>query len=372
MNVLPIRPDLLGHQPYGAPQADVPVRLNTNENPFSPPPRVRRAIVDAVERSVRDLNRYPDRDARRLRRALAEYVSRQTRTTVGADMLWAANGSNEILSQLFHLFGSGQRVALGFEPTYTMHRLIAENTGTRYEVIRRRNDFRIGLVEAVRGIDELRPDIVLVCTPNNPTGTPTSLDDLATLYDALVGRPGGVLIVDEAYGEFSAQPSAVRLLPGRERLIVTRTMSKAFAFAGARVGYLVANPSVVEAMQLVRLPYHLSTLTQVAAGAVLDHAGSMQRGVAELRRQRDRIIAFARERGLPTAESDANFVLVGGFGDSSTIWRMLLDRGVLVRDVGLPGWLRITAGTAAETTTLLEALSEIVDVPTSRVKRRRT
>ncbi|MDP3971632.1 MAG: histidinol-phosphate transaminase [Candidatus Nanopelagicales bacterium] len=371
MSVLPIRPDLLGHEPYGAPQADVPVRLNTNENPFRPPPAVRRAITEAMAGAVGDLNRYPDRDARRLRLALAEYVSRQTRTTVGAEMVWAANGSNEIFSQILQLFGSSRRTALGFEPTYSVHRLIAENTGTRYVAIRRRDDFRIGMADAIRGIDEFRPDVVLVCSPNNPTGTSTTLDDLATLYDAVASRPEGILVVDEAYGEFSSHPSAVGLLAGRERLIVARTMSKAFAFAGARVGYLVADPAVVEAMGLVRLPYHLSTLTQVAAVAVLDHARSMQRGVAELRRQRDRIADFARERGLPAAESDANFVLVGGFGDSQTVWRLLLDRGVLVRDVELPGWLRFSAGTAAETTTLLSALSEIIDVPPEPAKRRR-
>lgn len=371
MTVLPIRPDLLSHEPYGAPQADVPVRLNTNENPFGPPLAVRRAIMEAVAGAVSDLNRYPDRDARRLRRALADYVSKQTGTAVGAEMVWAANGSNEILSQILQLFGSGQRSALGFEPTYSVHRLIAENTGTRYLTIRRRDDFRIGMAEAIRGIDELRPDVVLVCSPNNPTGTSTKLDDLATLYDAVACRPEGILVVDEAYGEFSPHASAVGLLAGRERLIVTRTMSKAFAFAGARVGYLVADPAVVEAMGLVRLPYHLSTLTQVSAVAVLDHAKSMKKDVVALRRQRDRIAEFARERGLPAAESDANFVLVGGFGDSQTVWRLLLDRGVLVRDVGLPGWLRFSAGTAAETTTLLSALSEIIDVPPEPAKRRR-
>lgn len=371
---LPLRDELRGQSAYGAPQIDVPIRLNTNENPYEPPTEVVAAVAAAVAEAAAGLHRYPDRDALELRVRLAAYVDRVQRhcgpvgvAVVGAptasEMIWAANGSNEILSQLLQAFGGPGRVALGFEPTYTMHRLIARGTGTEYRTAARTESFAIDIDAAVDQIRSERPDVVFVCSPNNPTGTSTAHADLERLYGAVAAGPEGVLVIDEAYSEFSSQPSAVDLLPGRQRLIVSRTMSKAFAFAGARVGYLVADPSVVDAVQLVRLPYHLSSLTQAAAIAALDHADSLMIGVGELKRQRDRIIAFCDTNRLPAVPSDANFVLVGGFVDSATIWRQLVERGVLVRDVGLPGWLRVTAGTDGETTAFLTALSDILGVP---------
>lgn len=371
---LPLRDELRGQSAYGAPQIDVPVRLNTNENPYQPPTEVVAAVAAAVAEAAAGLHRYPDRDALELRARLASYVDRIQRhcgpagvAVVGAsitsEMIWAANGSNEILSQLLQAFGGPGRVALGFEPTYTMHRLTARGTGTEYRTAARTGSFDIDIDAAVDQIRSERPDVIFVCSPNNPTGTSTALADVERLYDAVAAGPEGVLVIDEAYSEFSSRRSAVDLLPGRPRLIVSRTMSKAFAFAGARVGYLVADPRVVDAVQLVRLPYHLSSLTQAAAIAALDHADSLMIGVGELKRQRDRIIAFCDTNRLPAVPSDANFVLVGGFADSATIWHQLVERGVLVRDVGLAGWLRVTAGTADETTAFLAALSDILGVP---------
>lgn len=353
---LPLRDDLRGREPYGAPQLAVPVRLNTNENSYPLPDEVVDAIAKAVGAELRELNRYPDRDAVALRTDLAEYLTARHGRRVTPAQVWAANGSNEVLQQLLQAFGGPGRIALGFTPAYSMHPLIALGTGTGWADGPRRADFTIDADAAVEVIRAGRPDVVFVCSPNNPTGTAVSLDTLA----AICAAAPGMVVVDEAYAEFArpGTPSALDLLDGFPRLVVTRTMSKAFAFAGARVGYLAADPAVVDALQLVRLPYHLSALTQAAARAALAHADVLLGTVDAIKRQRDRIVAEVRAMGLAVAESDANFVLFGGFGAEAgrRLWRELLDAGVLVRDVGLPGWLRVTAGTPAETDAFLAAL----------------
>ena len=349
-----LRDDLRGHVPYGAPQLDVPVRLNTNENPHQPPASLVRDLAERVAEAATALNRYPDRDAVALRSDLAAYLGRVTGQPLGTDQVWAANGSNEVLQQLLQAFGGPGRTALGFEPTYSMHRLICVGTGTRYLPMPRLPGFRLEPESAALVVREHAPDVVFLCSPNNPTGTAVDLAVVEAVHD--VAR--GLVVVDEAYGEFSARPSAVRLLPGRDRLVVTRTMSKAFAFAGGRVGYLAASPDVVAALQLVRLPYHLSSLTQAAARAALAHADDVLATVAAVREQRDRLVEGIRALDLEVVESDANFVLFGEFGSEASTWKGLLDRGVLVRDVGIPGWLRVTAGTEAETGAFLEALEQ--------------
>jgi histidinol-phosphate aminotransferase len=198
---------------------------------------------------------------------------------------------------------------------------------------------------------------VFLCSPNNPTGTALPLDVVRAVADVAPG----MVIVDEAYAEFArpGTPSALTLLEGRPRLIVTRTMSKAFALAGGRIGYFAADPAVVDAVQLVRLPYHLSALTQAVARAALAHTEALLSTVDAIKAQRDRIVTTLRGWGLTVADSDANFVLFQTPGDSRVIWRALLDRGALVRDVGLTGWLRVTAGTPAETDAFLAALEEL-------------
>lgn len=357
---LPIREELRGVGAYGAPQLDVPVRLNTNENPFPPSARVVDSISDALAGELAGLQRYPDRDAMALRSDLAAYLARSTGVAVSADAVWAANGSNEILQQLLQAFGGPGRSAIGFEPSYSMHALIARGTGTEFVAVARDTDFAIDPVTACEAITSLKPAVVFVCSPNNPTGTAVDLEVISRIYEAVAANDLGVLVVDEAYAEFSNRPSALTLLAGRPRLIVTRTMSKAFAFAGARVGYFAADPAVVEAILRVRLPYHLSAITQAAARGALAHADELLSAVDELKVQRDRIVSSIRALGLQVADSDANFVLFGGLPDQAVTWQALLDRGVLVRDVGLPGWLRVTAGTAEETTAFLAALTEIV------------
>jgi histidinol-phosphate aminotransferase len=351
---LPIRPDLRELTPYGAPQLDVATRLNTNENSYPLPDEVVAGIEKALGGVLRDLNRYPDRDAVALRGDLAAYLGHG----LGVANLWAANGSNEVQQQLLQVFAGPGRMALGFTPAYSMHPLLALGTGTRWVSGRRDADFGLAVDSVVAQIEEHRPDLVFLCSPNNPTGTALSLD----VVEAATAAAPGMVVVDEAYAEFRrpGTPSALSLLPGRERLVVTRTMSKAFAFAGARVGYLAAAPSVVDAVQLVRLPYHLSSLTQAAARAALAHSDVLLATVEAIKEQRDRIVAELRDLGLTVADSDANFVLFGQFHDQKAVWQALLGRGVLVRDVGLAGWLRVTAGTPTETSAFLDAVRELL------------
>jgi histidinol-phosphate aminotransferase len=355
---LPVRDDLRGRTPYGAPQLDVPVRLNTNENPWPPPAELVDDLAAAVRAAGAQLNRYPDRDANALRADLAAYLSGATGQDLVAAQLWAANGSNEVLQQLLQAFGGPGRSAMGFEPSYSMHRLISNATSTRWIPGHREGDFTLDPEHAVTAVREHAPDVVFLTSPNNPTGTALPLEVIAAVADATPG----MVVVDEAYAEFArpGTPSAVTLLPGRPRLVVTRTMSKAFAMAGTRLGYLAADPAVVEALLLVRLPYHLSALTQAAARMALVHAPALLGTVESVMAQRDRIVGELRAMGLEVVDSDANFVLFGRFADAPAVWQALLDRGVLVRDVGVPGWLRVTAGLEHETTAFLGAMTSVL------------
>jgi histidinol-phosphate aminotransferase len=348
---LPIRDDLRGQSPYGAPQLDVPVRLNTNENSYALPDEVADAIVKAVAAEVKDLNRYPDRDAVALRTDLADYLGHG----LTAANLWAANGSNEVQQQLLQTFAGPGRTALGFGPSYSMHPLLAQGTGTRWIGALRDANFGLSVKQAQAAIEEHDADLVFLCSPNNPTGTALDPD----VITAVLEKARGMVIVDEAYAEFArvGTPSALALLPDHPRLVVTRTMSKAFGFAGGRLGYFAAHPAVVDAVQLVRLPYHLSSLTQAAARAALGQKDALLATVEAIKDQRDRIVTTLRERGYRVADSDANFVLFATrTDDQKAVWRELLDRGVLIRDVGLAGWLRVTAGTPEETDAFLEGL----------------
>ncbi len=356
LDELPLRDDLRGKSPYGAPQLAVPVRLNTNENPHPPS----RALVDDVVASVRDaaadLHRYPDRDAVALRADLAAYLTSQTGVPLSGENLWAANGSNEILQQLLQAFGGPGRSAVGFVPSYSMHPIISDGTHTEWIQTLRADDFSLDLDAAVAAVTERRPDVVFVASPNNPTGQSVALNELRRLLDAV----SGIVIVDEAYGEFSSQPSAVTLVEEYPtKLVVTRTMSKAFAFAGGRLGYLIATPAVIEAMLLVRLPYHLSSVTQAAARAALRHADDTLGSVATLIGERERVSAALTEAGFHVVPSDANFVLFGRFADAPATWRRYLDAGVLIRDVGIAGYLRATIGVAEENDEFLRVSAQL-------------
>jgi histidinol-phosphate aminotransferase len=351
---LPLRDDLRGKIPYGAPQIDVPVRLNTNENPYPPSPALVGDLAEAVRKVSGELNRYPDRDAVELRTALAGYLGHGLTT----EQVWAANGSNEILQQILQAFGGPGRLALGFEPSYSMHPIITTGTGTEWIRASREEDFSLDPGKAVAAIEEHRPDVVFVTSPNNPTGTAQPLETVEAILEAAPG----MVVVDEAYAEFAREgtPSALTLLPRHPRLIVTRTMSKAFAMAGTRLGYLAAHPAVVQALLLVRLPYHLSTLTQTAALVALRHRDELLGTVDELRRERDATVEWLRGKGLTVADSDANFVLFGRFPDRRAVWEALLARGVLIREVGPPEWLRVSIGTGEEMAAFRAALEGVL------------
>jgi histidinol-phosphate aminotransferase len=359
---LPLRDDLAGVKPYGAPQLDVRVALNTNENPYPPSAALVAEIATAVATAAASINRYPDRDATELRAALAGYLGHG----LTGEHTWAANGSNEIIQQLLQAFGGPGRTALGFEPSYSMHPIITRTTATRWLPAARAADFSLGPAAVAAAIAEHRPDVVFLTTPNNPTGTALPL---AVIEAACQAAPG-MVVVDEAYAEFARDPAAtaLTLLPRYPRLVVIRTMSKAFALAGARLGYLAADPAVVSALLLVRLPYHLSAITQATALAALRHAGDLLGSVAAIRSERDALVPWLRQAGLAVADSDANFVLFGRFADRRAVWHELLDRGVLIREVGPPEWLRVSIGTPQEMAAFRTALTAVLAGPKGELR----
>ena len=376
---LPLRPDLDGEAPYGAPELDVPVRLNVNENPYSPSAAVIESIATAVAQASQGLNRYPERDFPRLRAALADYLKAESDAHPAPEQIWAANGSNEIMLHVLQAFGGPGRTCLTFTPTYSMYPEYARDTLTDYATRPRREDFTLDVDAAVTAINELRPAVVILASPNNPTGTALPLEDIGRILEAArghgpilgaeIGSPARasdcVVVIDEAYAEFRRPgvPSALELVgPANPHLAVTRTMSKAFGAAGLRLGYLAADRALVDALRVVRLPYHLSAVTQAAALAALSHRDELMAQVASLRNERDAFVYWLRAQGLTAHESDANFVLFGPFPDRDAVWRTLLDAGVLIRVVGPEGFLRASIGTPEEMDRLRSALAAAVGI----------
>lgn len=363
----PLREELRGIEPYGAPQLSLeqaPVQLNVNENPYGPSPEAAADIARAVGAAAVSLNRYPDREFVELRSALAAYLDTSGGSGITPEMVWAANGSNEVMLQLLQAFGGPGRVALSFAPTYSMYPEYARDTMTEWVAGHRAEDFSLDLDAARRLVEERRPSVVLLPSPNNPTGTALPPAAVTMLCEAAASyEPGGIVVVDEAYGEFrrAGTPSALELLPRHRNLVVTRTMSKAFALAGARLGYLAADPSICDAIRVVRLPYHLSAVTQATALAALRHAPELLGKVDDLRAERDATVAWLREQGLEVADSDANFALFGRFADRHAVWQGLVDRGVLIRETGPDGWLRVSIGTAEEMAAFKKALLDTIE-----------
>ena len=374
---LPLRPDLEGETPYGAPEIDVPVRLNVNENPYPPSATVIESIATAVAQAAQGLNRYPERDFPRLRAALADYLEAESGAHLTPEQIWAANGSNEVMLHVLQAFGGPGRTCLTFTPTYSMYPEYARDTLTDYATRPRRKDFTLDVDAAVSAINELRPAVVVLASPNNPTGTALPLEDIKRILEAArghgpilgaeIGSPARssdcVVVIDEAYAEFrrSGVPSALELVgPAHPHLAVTRTMSKAFGAAGLRLGYLAADRALVDALRVVRLPYHLSAVTQAAALAALSHRDELMAQVASLRDERDAFVEWLRAQGLVAHESDANFVLFGPFPDREAIWQALLDAGVLIRVVGPEGFLRASIGTPDEMARLRTALTAAI------------
>ena len=374
---LPLRPDLEGEAPYGAPEIDVPVRLNVNENPYPPSTAVIESIATAVARAAQGLNRYPERDFPRLREALADYLEAESGVHLTPEQIWAANGSNEVMLHVLQAFGGPGRTCLTFTPTYSMYPEYARDTLTDYVTRPRREDFTLDVETAVAAISELRPAVVILASPNNPTGTALPLEDIDRILEAArghgpmlgaeIGSPARagdcVVVIDEAYAEFRRPgvPSALEMLgPAHPHLAVTRTMSKAFGAAGLRLGYLAADRALVDALRVVRLPYHLSAVTQAAALAALSHRDELMAQVASLRDERDALVAWLRGQGLTAHESDANFVLFGPFPDREAVWQALLDAGILIRVVGPEGFLRASIGTPEEMERLRSALAMVI------------
>lgn len=357
---LPLRKDLKGQSPYGAPQLPLEVKLNTNENPFSLSPALVKKLSEAIANSAKDFNRYPDRDAIELRSELAKYLSSTTGVNLSVDQIWAANGSNEIIQTLFLAFAGSGVSSLGFTPSYSMHENIARSTGTNWIIGERLSDFSIDLLSALKEISTQKPKLVFMTTPNNPTGTSTAISDIRKIIEA-TAQVGGLTIIDEAYAEFSEEPSTIELLREYLNLVVIRTMSKAFSFAGVRVGYLAAAKEVVDALQLVRLPYHLSTPTQLLAKVALEFQGELLAEVEQLKIERNKVVVELQNLGLTVVPSSANFLLFS-IDNEKNVWQELVKVGVLVRDVGIAGHLRVTIGTPSENDRFLAALREILRV----------
>lgn len=351
---LPIREDLKFHQAYGAPQLDVPVRLNVNENPYPPSQGLIASIAEAIAEAGANANRYPDRDFVKLRASLADYLMHDTGVALDASQVWAANGSNEVLQQILQVFGGPGRTALAFTPAYPMYGEYCRTTFTQLHSLPRTENFAIDLDQTIDAIQSLQPRVIFLTSPNNPTGTALPIPDIQAILDVAPG----IVVVDEAYGEFRRDgvASAVTLLPYYPLLVVSRTMSKAFKFAGGRVGYCACAAPIIEAIKLVRLPYHVSVFTQAAACAALAARDEMLSQVTTLKAERDATVSWLRKQGLQVADSDANFIMFGKFNESHLIWNELLRRGVLIREAGPSGYLRVSIGTAMEMAAFRDAL----------------
>jgi histidinol-phosphate aminotransferase len=335
---------------YHSPQVDVAVRLNTNESPYPPPAAWQRAI--AAEAASVAWNRYPDRAALDLRRAIGKLHG------VGPEQVFAANGSNEVLQTLSLTYGGPGRSVAVFEPTYALHSHIARTTGTGVATGERAADFSLDLDEVRRVLAEADPAITYLCSPNNPTG----MVETADTVQQVLGLAPGLVVVDEAYGQF-APWSALELVDEDRPLVVTRTFSKTWSMAAARLGYLVGPAWLVADLEKVVLPYHLDAFKQAAGRLALDHQADMDTRVAELVEERGRLVAALGELPVDVWPSGANFVLFRPQRrDGGAVWQDLLDRSVLVRDCSswprLEGCLRVTIGTTDEDDAFLAALKE--------------
>jgi histidinol-phosphate aminotransferase len=348
------RPDLAALEGYHSPQLDVQVRLNTNESPYPPPP----AFVDAWLEALRaaPLNRYPDREGHALRSTLAAWLGQPE------ERVFCANGSNEVLQTLLLAYAGSGRRALVFEPTYALHSQIARITATTVVEGERTDDYTVSPTEAGVLIAAERPAVVFLCSPNNPTGTVEPRSTVEALLAAVLDHGPGLLVVDEAYGEF-ADWSAIELVSDDVPLVVARTYSKVWSLAALRLGYAIAPAPVVAELAKVVLPYHLSVATQLAGTTAVAFEPEMRERVSTLVEERGRLAAALRQfPDLTVFPSGANFVLVRYEGDGHALWERLAERGVLVRDFSrwprLEGCLRITVGTPDEDDALLAAVRE--------------
>ena len=336
--------------PYVSPQLEVRARLNANECPLPLPPAFGDDLAEAIRKLV--LNRYPDGPITELRTAIAERHGHPFEGT------WVANGSNEILTQLLQAYGGHGRQGVVFEPAYLLYSRLCWLTDTRPITLTLKPPFRIGAHDVAAAVS-MRPNVVFTCSPNNPTGNAQPLKYLEQLAKSAADA---LVIVDEAYIDFGGE-TALPLLADRPNMAVVRTFSKAFALAGARLGYVLTSPEVVEDLQRVRLPYHLSAMTQATGLTALKHLDDALALLEPIRAQRDRIAeGLSAIDGCTAYPSDANFVLFEPPAPADEVWQGLLDRGVLVRDMTavVPGALRVSAGTEEEVDLFLSSLSEVL------------
>jgi histidinol-phosphate aminotransferase len=349
------RDDVALMEGYHSPQIDVAVRLNTNESPEPPPVGWTADLADAV--ATIDWHRYPDRAATDLRAAIGALHG------VGSEQVFVANGSNEVIQTVMLTYGGPGRTAAVWEPTYALHSHISRLAGTAVVEGERAADFSTDLVEVRRVIASSTPSVSFLCSPNNPTGI---VDDEATVRATLdaVRAVDGLLVVDEAYGQFSPW-SAMGLIDENTPLVVTRTFSKTWSMAAARLGYLIGPAQVVAELEKVVLPYHLDALKQVAGRLALDHIADMDGRVARLVEERGRLVGRLAELPVDIWPSGANFVLFRPRAvDGTLVWQRLVDRSVLVRNFSswprLDGCLRVTVGSPGEDDAFLNALEEIL------------
>ena len=348
----PLRADLGLGEGYHSPQVAARVRLNTNESPMPPPEAWVRAVQDELGRVP--WHRYPDRAAWALREAIADVHG------VHAEQVWCANGSNEVLQTLLLAYGGPGRSVAVWEPTYALHSHIAELTGTAVLAGRRGSDLTLDLDEVRRVVEAGQPTVTFLCSPNNPTGESVP----PATVDEVLGRAPGLVVVDEAYGQFAPTSALDRVADGQP-LVVTRTYSKTWSLAGLRLGYCVAAREVVAAMERASLPYHLSWFTQSAGRLALDYVDDMERRVSRLVEERGRLVAGLSALPVQAWRSDANFVLFRPQtrrGDD--VWKGLVDRSVLIRNCsswsGLDDCLRVTVGSPEENDAFLGALEEVL------------
>lgn len=362
---LPLRPELRGEEPYGAPQIPARALLNVNENPYPPSAELIADLSQAVAEAAGTLNRYPNREFPQLRGELATYLAEESGVSLDWRQIWAANGSNEVMSHILAAFaGPGRKVA-AFTPSYSMYPEYARNAHAKWIEGPREEDFTVDVQKVKDLLEAENPAVLFLASPNNPTGTALPIADIKEICVAARGKgPEGadcIVVIDEAYAEFRREgvASALELLADNRNLIVSRTMSKAFGAAGLRLGYCAASVEVIDKLRIVRLPYHLSGLTQAAALTALKHRGELRQQVAQMRHHRDELAQELQTRGFAVAPSDANFLMFGTFDDRDKVWQGLLDLGVLIRQVGPKGWLRVSIGTEEENRMFSRALKEV-------------
>ena len=347
-----LRDDLTLLEGYHSPQVDVAVRLNTNESPYPPPDAWRAALLDELK--TLPFHRYPDRDATELRTAIGALHG------MGPEHVLAANGSNEVIQALCLAFGGPGRSAALFRPTYLMHSHIARITGTEVVEGERGADFELELAEVERVVRKAQPALTFLCSPNNPTGRL----EPEGVVDELLELAPGLVVVDEAYGQFAPR-SAVEKVSDDRPLVVVRTFSKTWSMAAARLGYMVGPAEVVRALEAVLLPYHLDAMKQAAGRLAVRFQAEMQGRVATIVEERGVLARALAELPLDTWPSGANFVLIRPREkDGQKVWEELLERSVLVRNFSswprLEGCLRVTVGTTAENQAFLSALREVL------------